>query len=164
MKKELTDKDKFWRVVYTKAKHERAVASELTAKGVEVYLPLKREIHQWSDRKKVIEVPLFKSYVFVRYNSDSSEQIIRSVDGIVDFVRVANVIALVPEREVKAIQKFLKYSDHNSISISTHVEIISGPFKGATGIVDHITVNKARVIINSLNIVLVAEKLSLKAL
>ncbi len=53
-----------WYVVYTKARHERKVAENLAAKGIETYCPLKIQTKYWTDRKKRIEVPLFSSYLF----------------------------------------------------------------------------------------------------
>ena len=54
-----------WIAVYTKPRHEKTVSNDLYKKGYEVYLPLLREKRKWSDRKKWIEFPLFKSYLFV---------------------------------------------------------------------------------------------------
>ncbi|MBP1652940.1 MAG: NusG antitermination factor, partial [Bacteroidetes bacterium] len=56
----------FWYAVYTKPRWEKKVAESLIRKQVETYCPINRVTHQWSDRKKVVEEPLFKSYVFVR--------------------------------------------------------------------------------------------------
>ena len=55
-----------WIAVYTKPRHEKTVRNELYKKGYEVFLPLLKEKRKWSDRKKWIEFPLFRSYLFVR--------------------------------------------------------------------------------------------------
>ena len=57
---------KKWIAVYTKPRHEKTVALELGKKGIESYLPLLKERRKWSDRKKWVEFPLFRSYVFVK--------------------------------------------------------------------------------------------------
>lgn len=55
-----------WYVVQTYSRCEQRVAKDLTAKGFETYLPLLRELRQWSDRKKMVETPAFSGYVFTR--------------------------------------------------------------------------------------------------
>ena len=57
---------KKWIAVYTKPRHEKTVENELLKKGFEVYLPILKERRKWSDRKKWVEFPLFRSYIFVR--------------------------------------------------------------------------------------------------
>jgi transcription antitermination factor NusG len=54
-----------WYAVHTRAKHERRVAAELPDRGIEAFVPLTREIHRWSDRNRVLDVPLFPCYAFV---------------------------------------------------------------------------------------------------
>ena len=58
--------NKKWIAVYTKPRHEKTVENELLKKGFEVYLPILKERRKWSDRKKWVEFPLFRSYIFVR--------------------------------------------------------------------------------------------------
>ena len=55
-----------WYAVYTKGRHEKAFERELRKKRIETFLPVRRVVRHWSDRKKLIEEPLFKSYLFVR--------------------------------------------------------------------------------------------------
>ena len=50
-----------WYVLYTNPKAEKKVAEQLTKIGVINYCPLIKKVHQWSDRKKKIEIPLFTS-------------------------------------------------------------------------------------------------------
>jgi len=57
--------EKKWYVVYTTPRGEKKANHRLEEKGIETYLPLRKTIRQWSDRKKKIEVPLFTSYLFV---------------------------------------------------------------------------------------------------
>ena len=57
---------KKWYAIYVKSRHEKVIFSELQKKGIESSLPLMTTIRQWSDRKKKVEVPLFRSYLFVK--------------------------------------------------------------------------------------------------
>ena len=62
----LDQDSKIWVAVYTRPRHEKTVKKEFQKKGFEVYLPMLKERRKWSDRKKWVEFPLFRSYVFVR--------------------------------------------------------------------------------------------------
>ncbi|MEM0964202.1 MAG: transcription termination/antitermination NusG family protein, partial [Bacteroidota bacterium] len=55
-----------WRAFTVRARSEKRVADRLSAAGIETFLPLRRALRQWSDRKKWVEVPLFSGYVFAR--------------------------------------------------------------------------------------------------
>ena len=56
---------KHWHALYVRSRSERKVLTQLEEMGVEAYLPLITLIKQWSDRRKKVEEPLFKSYVFI---------------------------------------------------------------------------------------------------
>ena len=62
-----------WRVLYTKSRQEKKVAACLTEKGIKNYLPTIKTLKQWSDRKKMVEEVLFKSYVFVNLSETSNK-------------------------------------------------------------------------------------------
>ena len=52
-----------WYALYTKPRWEKKVAKALEKIGIIVYCPMITEVRQWSDRKKKVTLPLFKSYV-----------------------------------------------------------------------------------------------------
>ena len=54
-----------WYVIYVRSRHEKNVYSALLDKGIEASLPMKTVVREWSDRKKKVQLPLFRSYVFV---------------------------------------------------------------------------------------------------
>src|SRR5271165_5739728 len=55
-----------WFAVHTRSRHEKVVAQEVRDHGITTFLPLVREERRWSDRRKVVESPLFTCYVFVK--------------------------------------------------------------------------------------------------
>jgi len=95
-----------WYAVYTKPRWEKKVAEALTRKQIEVYCPLNKVAHQWSDRKKSVEEPLFTSYVFVRI-PESMETTVRETTGIVNFVYWLGKPASIPNHEIDLIKRFL---------------------------------------------------------
>ena len=74
--------------------------------GFEVYLPLRREMHTWSDRKKWVDVPLLTSYIFAKIEP-TQETAIRNVQGISHIVKFKGELAFIPEEEIQAMKDFL---------------------------------------------------------
>src|SRR5207253_3533303 len=61
----LSGADVCWYAVQTRSRHERFVAAQLREQGVSTFLPMITQIRRWSDRRKLVEFPLFSGYVFV---------------------------------------------------------------------------------------------------
>jgi transcription antitermination factor NusG len=59
-----------WSAIYTRSRNEKKVAERLNASGIKVYCPTQTTLKQWSDRKKKVTEPIFKSYVFVQYKDE----------------------------------------------------------------------------------------------
>ena len=53
-----------WYAFVTRPRHEKRVKQYLDGSGFENYLPLHKQMHQWKDRKKYVEVPLFSCWIF----------------------------------------------------------------------------------------------------
>ncbi len=88
-----------WFVLYVKPQNEIKVGKALTALGIEVFCPTKKEVRQWSDRKKTVEVPLFKSYVFVKLEAQNRNQVF-SVPGVVRYLFWLGKPAVVRDEEI----------------------------------------------------------------
>src|SRR4249919_618677 len=100
-----------WFAVYTKPRWEKKVAGLLDEKGIENYCPLNKVVKQWSDRKKVVMEPIFKSYVFVRV-PEAEKWELRSINGIINFVYWLGKPARVKDEDIDTIRKFLhEFSD-----------------------------------------------------
>ena len=96
-----------WIVAYTKPKHEYAVLDKLSKAGFVSYIPTIRKRRKWSDRKKWIEVPLFKSYVFINTEPKNSLSVSK-INGIVRIVKFGNEIAIVNDNIIDIIKKMIK--------------------------------------------------------
>jgi len=125
-----------WHVVYTKPRWEKKVAVLLSKKGIENFCPLNKVLRQWSDRKKIVEEPLFSGYVFLK-TTTAEKWRIKEVDGILNYVHWLGKPAIVPETEIETIKRFL--NEHQTLHISTthfkpndRVNILSGAFIDTT--------------------------------
>jgi transcription antitermination factor NusG len=128
-----------WYAVQTRARHERVVAERLREQGVTTFLPLFREVHRWSDRKKLVELPLFSCYVFVRL-LPTNEQRLRVLrqDGVFSFVGLRGQGTPIPDEQIDAVQTLisqdLPWSNHPFLKIGQRVRIRGGALDGVEGI------------------------------
>ena len=95
-----------WYPVYTNPRAEKIAADLLIKKGVETYLPLQRQIKQWSDRKKWVEEPIIKSYIFVRISVKQQRDVL-TTRGVCRFLYFSGKIAHMPDRQITQLQLLL---------------------------------------------------------
>lgn len=150
-----------WYAVYTKSRWEKKVADQLTKLNIENYCPLNRVLKQWSDRKKVVEEPLFTSYVFVKITERQMTQV-RMTLGVVNFVYWLGKPAVISPVEIQTIQEFLiQYLNVRLEPILLHVrdtiKILSGPFTEMQGDVISVKKKSVRVLLPSLRYFMTAE-------
>jgi transcription antitermination factor NusG len=91
--------DPKWFAIYTNPRAERQARDRLMEAGVEVFLPLQKTYRIWSDRKKLIEVPLLSSYVFVKIIPKDFPKVYQ-VPGIVRFVTFEGQPASIPQNQI----------------------------------------------------------------
>ena len=133
--------NKKWIAIYTKSRHEKVVAKKLVENGFEVYLPMLKEKRKWSDRKKWVEFPMFKSYIFVKTELKNSLFALQ-VSGVVKIIRFGEKIATLKESNIQAIKLMLE-GGYNPKPIEYFikgdpVEVKDGPLKGLIGEVTQI--------------------------
>jgi transcription antitermination factor NusG len=128
-----------WYAVYVKSRYEKKTSKLLEDRHIEVYLPLLNRLKQWSDRKKMVEEPLFKSYIFVRTDLKNYYDILNT-PGIVRFVGFEGKPVPVPDNQIVAVRQFVgEYDDSCSIDElqalreGQLVEIVYGEMRGLVG-------------------------------
>src|ERR1700733_7715831 len=89
-----------WYPVYTHPRSEKKAYEALIKKGVEAYLPLHRQLKQWSDRKKWVEEPFIKSYLFVHINESEQTEVLMT-KGVTRFIYFSGRIASMPDRQIE---------------------------------------------------------------
>jgi transcription antitermination factor NusG len=151
---------KKWFALYTKPRWEKKVNSLLNDKGVECYCPLNRVKRKWTDRIKTIEEPLFKSYVFVKVD-DTERTKVRLTNGVINFVYWNGKPAIVKEKEIQTIKRFLDEHENvqlrfNELALQKRVLITSGTFMDQTARVLDIRKKEVKVSIDSLAYELIA--------
>lgn len=126
-----------WFAVYTRSRHEKAVADQLSRKSVQHLLPLYRTVHRWKSRPTEVCLPLFPSYVFVCITTQQLLQVLRT-PGVVRFVEVAGRPLPIRQSEIEAIQTAvrsdLRVQPHGQLALGARVQIRSGPLQGLEGV------------------------------
>ena len=149
-----------WLAVYTKPRWEKKIDQIFKEQGIESYCPLNKVHRKWSDRMKMVEEPLFKSYVFVKVNEEEKTPV-RMTEGVVNFIYWLGKPAIIKEKEIVTIKKFM--NDHHDVEVSPidikagkKVRVESGIFMGEQGTVKKVLHNRVEVIIESIGFILSA--------
>ena len=146
---------RYWHALYVRSRAEKKVLAQLEDMGIQAYLPLITYVKQWSDRKKKVEEPLFKSYVFV-YSNEKEHIPVLNVYGVLKFVTFEHEAVIVPENQILAIKRYIQdyergeegkiMNDNDDLKEGQMVRIINGPMKGLIGRLDTI-MDKRRLIV-----------------
>ena len=128
---------KKWYALYTRPRWEKRVFEDLIYKGIDTYLPLIKTLKQWSDRKKMVEEPLFHSYIFVHITPTEHDRALQTM-GVVRFVTFKGIAVAIPHWEIEAVKAYvgegterMVYTD--DIHIGDPVEVVFGTMKGLKG-------------------------------
>jgi transcriptional antiterminator RfaH len=150
-----------WFAIYTRPKNEKKVVEGLERIGVEVYCPMVKQIKQWSDRKKQVEIPLINSYVFVNIE-EKKRNIVFEVTGVVRYLFWLGKPAIIKDLEIEALKENLKgilsAVEVNGIQPGDSLIISKGPFQGKEGVVSQVDKNKIRLVLKELGFLITISK------
>jgi transcription antitermination factor NusG len=126
-----------WYALYTRHQHEKTVHQILTSKGFEALLPLYQTARRWKDRTKLLSLPLFPCYVFLKGGLDRRLDIM-TTPGIHAFVSSAGQPAVISPNEIvairRAVESGLHVEPHPLLSCGEWVRVKGGPLAGVQGI------------------------------
>jgi len=143
-KEELQIKQKLvksWHALYVSSRAEKKVMETLLSKGIEAYVPLVKTMKQWSDRKKMVELPLLNGYVFVKISTTENDLTLQT-RGVVNFVRLEKKIAVVRDEEITRLKQLIELGYQMEVCAikrnyveGDRVKITSGILKNIEGFV-----------------------------
>jgi transcription antitermination factor NusG len=145
--------DPAWYAIQTRYRFERKVTAALDRKGVETFIPLLSETHRWSDRKKIIQKPLFSGYTFARLKpSPAQQRVVLQTTGVTGFVSVGHEVVPVPAHQLDNLRKLLSGKASCTLApflnVGKRVRIRGGCLDGVEGI---LTRNDAKRLIVSID-------------
>ena len=130
---------KYWYAVYVCSRHEKKVYHLFVEKGIESSLPLIKTTRKWSDRKKKVEMPLFRGYVFIKIDIGKDKLNILQTDGVVKLIGIRNKPSRILDEEIHWVHMMVEKSDtvqnEKEIPEGQKVRVTVGPFKGVEGVV-----------------------------
>jgi len=130
-----------WIAVYTKSRHEKVVIQELEKKNIEGYCPMFKERRQWSDRKRWVEFPFFRSYVFAKIELKNSIYVLEAM-GVHHIIKFQGNISIIPNEIIQNIKSMIdggfKVEQVEYFVKGDEVMVVEGPLKGIEGIVVNI--------------------------
>lgn len=123
-----------WFALYTAPRAEKQVANRLSSYGIDNFLPVISVARAWSDRVKIIEQPLFSSYVFVKCNTSELRDTL-GVSGVVRAVYYDKKPAIIKDSEMDAIRDFIEQSRASActVEMGDNVDILCGALKNVSG-------------------------------
>ena len=136
---EFSQDESSWYAVHTMARHEKRVAAQFEEKRVCTFLPLLHQVHRWSDRRSVVEIPMFSCYAFVRMVQTVEERLkVLRTPGVLGFVGSEKQGTSIPDGQIESLRKAISEKvpclPHQFISVGKRVRIRGGSLNGVEGI------------------------------
>lgn len=146
-----------WYVLYVNSRAEKKVAERLRQEGREVFCPLKTEWRQWSDRRKKVEVPYFRSYVFVRFSFKTERTTLLQTPGVVRILFWLGKPALIRDEEMAEIMDFFAQFQNSemlkeTLDVGATYKVTEGVMEGKSGILVWQNAERAVLTIPGMNI------------
>jgi len=143
-----------WYAVRILPRHEKKVTAQLERKGIKVFLPLLSQMHRWSDRRKVVQVPLFPGYLFVHVPLSVEARLeVLQTTGVVSFVGSHGQGLAIPDKQVEDIRTILDQKVpctlYPFLRAGQRVRIRSGCLDGVEGLL--VACNSDRSLVISLD-------------
>jgi len=132
-----SDHESSWCALYTRHQHEKVVADALSNKGFEVFLPVYDSARLWKDRKKIISLPLFPCYVFLRGWRDRRLPIV-STPGVHMILCNGDHVAMISDLDIQSVRKMVEGPDRVEpfpfLRCGQRVRVKRGSLEGVEGI------------------------------
>jgi transcriptional antiterminator NusG len=133
--------EKKWHALYVASRQEKNVGKILNENGIEAYVPIVKTMKQWTDRKKMVELPLLNGYVFAKISPLEKEKTLQT-RGVVNFVRSEGKAAIVRDIEIERLKQLVELGYQleaggikQNYKEGQKVKIVSGALKNIEGFV-----------------------------
>jgi len=141
----MVDKDYRWYILFVRTNHEFKVQKHIDRIGITNYLPVRKILSQWSDRKKWIDHPMFPGYIFIRVSCREFFSALNHF-SIICYVSFGNEPAVINDEIIMVIRRiesnYIECVDEiECFSCADNIKIVSGPLKGIEGIISRIDNN-----------------------
>jgi transcription antitermination factor NusG len=133
-----------WFALQVRSQRENSVAHHLDSKGYELFLPLCPRRKCWSDRVKIVDVPLFSGYLFCRFDPYDRLPVLKT-PWLLQIVGINHTPVPVDDEEIHAIRTLVASGANAQpwpyVSVGERVRIESGPLRGVVGVLSQLKGN-----------------------
>ena len=142
---------KNWYAIYVNVRHEKKVMQKLLEKGMEAYVPIVKQMKQWSDRKKMVEVPLINGYVFANLSTSELDKP-KYIPGVVNYVKFGGKPAIIRAAEIEGLKYFVnkghvfEEANEEELKVGDVVKFSMSEFKSFTAVIENIMGNDFAII------------------
>ena len=128
-----------WYAIRTRSRHEKLVERQLLGQGINAFCPMVSEVHQWSDRRKIVETPLFAGYSFVRILPSPEERVrVLRTHGVVDLVGTQGQGTPIPAEQIETVRAVISgnvpFAPRGYLKVGQRVRVRGGSLDGMEGI------------------------------
>ena len=130
-----------WYALTVKPRHEFRVMEGLSSFGGEIegFLPTYQDKRLWSDRTKVIDVPLFNGYVFARFDARSLRVNVLKLGGVKSIVGFGAEPLALADTEIESVRALVASGfpmrEWPFLRAGQKVRVEHGPLRGAEGVI-----------------------------
>lgn len=126
-----------WQVLVVRSRSERKVGQRLQDMGFQTCVPTQWQYRQWSDRRKKVEVVLFKNYVFIAADPKRRNLVFRD-PNVLKYLRFGDRVATLTDEEARMVQGIKKLDvpvqiTYDGLRAGEEVEILEGSLAGLRG-------------------------------
>ena len=114
-----------WYACQVRSRAEKKAGRYLDERGIESFVPLVSVVNQWKDRKRVVEVPLFRGYLFARFDPSLVGAVLR-VPGLATVVRHNGALASIPDRDIENVRRLTSAFATGKVDAEPVHRIVSG--------------------------------------
>jgi len=145
---------KYWIAVLVQMNCERKTADKLSKLGISNYVPIQKEVHQWSDRRKKINRVVIPMVVFAQVD-DNEKNTVRTLSFIYKLITYPgqNQPAIIPDNQIAQLRFMVENSaseivmKDTTLNVGDRVKVNRGALKGLVGNVCYIEEKKPMVAI-----------------
>lgn len=136
----IQQEERKWYVAYVRLFHERKTAEKLTAMGIECFVPIREEVHQWSQRKKKVQRVLIPQMIFIHATQKERMEAL-NLSSISHYMvlRGEHTPAVIPDRQMQQFMFMVDYSEetiemyNSALEPGQSIRVIKGPLAGLEG-------------------------------
>jgi len=141
-----------WYAVQTRSRFEKVISAELSLAGIEHYLATYQSVHEWKDRQKLLELPLFPGYIFVHLEDlEAIRRRVLRVHGVVRILGHGSSIEPIPQEQIDSVRRLLaggkQCQPHPFVKEGSWVRVRRGALAGLEGRLVRIK-NSARLVLS----------------